>query len=157
PPQNPTPTIISYDQFVKRDGAPETPKTVPVQPKKAPKIDTSRIEQNLRKSIMSVPELSISTPSSAAQTDELLAWKRLLAARLDQEWKKTKSPGTVGRSVRVKFIITAAGAISNVRVVSSSGFADLDKNAILTVRRLGIFQPPPIRQEVPIGVWFKVE
>lgn len=157
PPEKPKPKIISYDDFVKRVGAPETPKTIPAKPKKAPKIDTSRIERNLRQSIMSVPELSVSTPSSSAQTDEMLAWRRLLAARLDQEWKKTNTSGTVGRSARVQFHVSAGGAISNVRVISSSGFADLDKNAILTVRSLGIFQPPPNRQGVTITVTFKVE
>ena len=157
PPEKLKPKIISFDEFVEKVGAPQAPKPAPVKPRQPRKIDTSTIEQNLRKSVMNVPELSVSSPTASAPTDRMLAWRRLLAARLDQEWKQTNISGTIGRSVRVEFYISASGSISNVRVVTSSGFADLDKNAILAVRRLGIFQPPPDRQGVTFTVRFKVE
>ena len=155
--EKPKPKIISFGEFVEQVGQPETPRTVQIPRKKPTKIDTSEIEKNLRKTVMSVPELLVSNSTAATDSDEMRVWRSLLAARLDQEWKKTNTDGIVGRSVRISFYISTSGSIFNVRVISSSDLNDLDKNGILTVRRLGIFQPPPNREGVTITVTFKVE
>ena len=154
------PKIISYEDFVKEHGKPEAPKVMP-KPKPEPvptrKIDTSKIEKSLRQSIMSVPELSLTTQSTTADTDAMKRWRSILAAALDREWKKSKTEGTAGRSVRVSFFVSAGGAISSVKIVQSSGMSDLDVIGINTVRSLGSFQPPPTGRGETVTVLLKVE
>ncbi len=158
--EEPKPKIISYDEFVKQHGKPEAPKVAP-RPKPAPtptrKIDTSKIEKSLRQSIMSVPELSLTTQSTTADTDAMKRWRSILAAALDREWKKSKTEGTAGKSVRVSFFVSAGGAISSVKIVESSGLSDLDAIGIGTVRSLGSFQPPPTERGEIVTVLLKVE
>lgn len=157
--EEPKPKIISYEDFVKEHGKPEAPKTPPPTPKpvKPRKIDTSKIEKNLRQSIMSVPELSLTTTTTAVDTDAMMRWRSLLAARLDALWKQSSTQGTAGKSVRVSFYISSGGAISNVRVVQSSGIGELDAIAMDTVLRLGSFQPPPSGKGDTVTVLLRVE
>ncbi|MCZ6672434.1 MAG: TonB family protein [Verrucomicrobia bacterium] len=154
--EEPKPEIISFDQFVKEHGKPEAPKTPPkprvVKPRK---IDTSKIEQNLRQ--LSVPELSLTTQTTTVDTDAMKRWRSLLAARLDVLWKQSQTEGTAAKSVKVSFYISSGGAISSVRVVVSSGLSDLDATGIDTVLRLGVFQPPPSGTGDTVTVLFKVE
>ncbi len=156
--EKPKPKIITYDEFVKQHGKPEPPAEMPKpKPKRARPIDTSKIEKNLRQSIMSVPELSLTTSSVAEDTDAMRVWRSLLAGRLDALWKQSETQGTAGRSVKVSFYISAGGAISSVRVVQSSGIGELDSIGVNTVHRLGNFQPPPSGSGETVMVLFKVE
>ena len=156
--EEPKPKIISFDEFVKEHGKPEPPKEMPKpRPRQARKIDTSKIEKNLRKTIMSVPELSLSTTSTVEDTDAMRQWRSFLAARLDALWKQSQTEGTAGKSVKVSFYISSGGSISSVKVVQSSGLPDLDSIGIDTVLRLGNFQPPPSGNGETITVLFKVE
>ena len=156
--EKPKPKIITYDEFVKQHGKPEPPAEMPKpKPKRARPIDTLKIEKNLRQSIMSVPELSLTTSSVAEDTDAMRVWRSLLAGRLDALWKQSETQGTAGRSVKVSFYISAGGAISSVRVVQSSGIGELDSIGVSTVHRLGNFQPPPSGSGETVMVLFKVE
>jgi periplasmic protein TonB len=59
--------------------------------------------------------------------------------------------------VRVSFYISAGGSISGVKVVRSSGIAELDELGKNAVFRLGSFQPPPSGKGETITVILKVE
>ena len=151
--------IISFDQYKKDHGAPVAPKVIP-KPTPKPqtrKLNTSKIEENLRKSIMGVPELSLTTTSTSVDTDAMKNWRSLLAARLDALWKQIETKGTAGKSVRVSFFISAGGAVSSIKVVRASGLPQLDNLGIQTVRSLGSFQPPPSGRGETVTVLLKVE
>jgi len=58
--------------------------------------------------------------------------------------------------VVVSFIVCRNGSIENLEVVESSGFAQLDKNALETVRRVEPFPNPPVRVKLVLPVNYKI-
>lgn len=150
--------IINKAEFDKKYPRPDPVKVTPKPPVRQPrKIDTSKIEENLRESLMSLPNLTLTSQTTIADTDAMKQWRSLLARRLDQLWKQSKTEGTSGKSVRVSFIVSAGGAISSVKIVESSGLPDLDSVGLNTVRQISSFQPPPTGKAETITVTLKVE
>ena len=162
PEPKPKPKLISFDQYEKEHGKIEAPDLKEIQkatPKPRPKIDTSKITQRIRDAVSSVPVMAedVLTSSAAADTDVMKAWRSMLAASLDRLWKQIETKGTAGKGVRVSFYISPGGAISSVKVISSSGIPQLDSLGIQTVQRLGSFQPPPSGSGETVTVLLKVE
>ncbi|MDQ1330396.1 MAG: periplasmic protein TonB, partial [Thermodesulfobacteriota bacterium] len=50
--------------------------------------------------------------------------------------------------VRIAFIVCEDGSVNNVRVVESSGFSLLDRNAVDTVKNAAPFPIPPVKAEI---------
>ena len=162
PEPKPKPKLISFDDYEKEHGKIEAPDLKEIQqtkPKPRPKIDTSKIEQRIREAVSSVPVMAedVLTSSATADTDVMKAWRSMLAASLDRLWKQIDTKGAAGKGVRVSFFISAGGAISSVKVISSSGLSQLDSLGIQTVQRLGSFQPPPSGKGETVTVLLKVE
>lgn len=61
-----------------------------------------------------------------------------------------------GGKVILAFVITEEGAVHSIRVVESSGFRILDKNAMETVRGLAPFPKPPGRAEIVVPINFRI-
>jgi TonB family protein len=157
--EEPKPKIISFDDYKREHGAPKAPppEAFKPQPVKRRPIDTSRIEDKLRKTIMGVPELTLTSTSSVVDTDAMKAWRSLLAAHLDALWKQIETKGTAGKSVLISFYISSGGSISSIKIVRASGLSQLDNLGIQTVRNLGSLQPPPSGKGETVTVLFKVE
>ena len=150
--------FINKAEFDKKFPRPDPPKVTPKPQVRQPrKIDTSKIEKDLRDSLMSLPNLTLTSQTTSADTDAMKQWRSLLARRLDQLWKQSKTEGTSGKSVRVSFIVSAGGAISSVKIVQSSGLADLDSVGLNTVHKISSFQPPPTGKAETVTVTLKVE
>lgn len=58
--------------------------------------------------------------------------------------------------VLVAFTVCVDGRVEDVRVIISSGFPALDKNAIKTIKRCVPFPKPPVQVEVTLPIIFKL-
>lgn len=162
PEPKPERKLITLDQYQKEHGEIKTPDAAEIErarPKPKPRqaIDTSKIEKQIRDAVASVPEMSITTPTTTVDTDAMKQWRSILAGLLDAKWKRIETKGTAGRSVRVSFYVSVGGGISSVRVLVSSGIPQLDSQAIQTVQSLGNITPPPSGKGETVTVLLKVE
>jgi protein TonB len=64
--------------------------------------------------------------------------------------------GWSGRVV-VTFVITADGNVNSLRVLTSSGYQMLDRNAVETVRKTAPFPRPPVSAELVLPVEYTLE
>lgn len=73
----------------------------------------------------------------------LLSWQRELIAQIERH--KRYPPKAKGQSgvVKIAFSIDSSGHLTVVRIVSSSGSADLDEAALDLIRRSQPFPAPP--------------
>lgn len=63
--------------------------------------------------------------------------------------------GWSGR-VTVSFIIAENGSVKDIRIVESSGYDLLDKNAVDTVRKVSPFPRPPVTAEIVVPVVYRL-
>lgn len=59
--------------------------------------------------------------------------------------------------VLVSFVVMDDGSVEQPRVVESSGFSVLDKNAVETVLRVSPFPRPPVRAELVVPIVYKFD
>lgn len=58
--------------------------------------------------------------------------------------------------VRVGFLIQEDGCVRNVRVISSSGFELLDRNAVETVKKASPFPRPPVEADIVMPIAYRL-
>lgn len=58
--------------------------------------------------------------------------------------------------VTVSFVITEDGSVRDVKIIESSGFDVLDRNAADTVRKVSPFPRPPVKAEVIVPVVYRL-
>lgn len=63
--------------------------------------------------------------------------------------------GWEGR-VTVSFVVSENGSASDIKIIESSGFDILDKNALETVKKVSPFPKPPVRAEVIIPIVYRL-
>ncbi len=63
--------------------------------------------------------------------------------------------GWEGR-VTVSFVVSENGSASDIKIIESSGFDILDKNALKTVKKVSPFPKPPVKAEVIIPIVYRL-
>jgi len=63
--------------------------------------------------------------------------------------------GWSGR-VTLSFIVSESGAAMDIKILESSGFDLLDRNAVETVKKVSPFPKPPVRAEVIIPIVYRL-
>ena len=58
--------------------------------------------------------------------------------------------------VLVSFIVCKNGKVEDLQVVQSSGYSQLDKNALETVKQVGPFPSPPVRVKLVLPVTYTI-
>jgi protein TonB len=58
---------------------------------------------------------------------------------------------------RIAFIICEDGSVNDVRVVESSGFSLLDRNAVDTVKNAAPFPSPPVKAEIRMAITYRLQ
>jgi protein TonB len=58
--------------------------------------------------------------------------------------------------VVVSFVICEDGTVINIKIVKSSGFALLDKNAVESIKKAVPFPSPPVRAELVVPVSYRL-
>ncbi|MEW6676129.1 MAG: energy transducer TonB [Nitrospirota bacterium] len=69
--------------------------------------------------------------------------------------KLAREMGWEGK-VTVSFIVSESGYVEDIKVVSSSGFEILDKNATEAVRNTSPFPKPPVRAALIVPITYKL-
>ncbi|MEZ5278602.1 MAG: TonB family protein [Opitutaceae bacterium] len=150
----PPPKQISYEEFVKKQGAPKEQKPRPVAPKPitVPKIDTSRILDNLRNIMVDTTSLS---RMSQSEMNALDAYFARLREQLKRAWAKPE-----GLSDRlqcdVQFDVSSSGVLSGARVVSASGNPEFDRSVLAAFAAVRKFGPTPDGRSYPARVTFRM-
>jgi len=158
PEPEPERKMISQAEFDKIYGKRPDPKPVKqTPPPTPPKVDTSKIEQQIRKTVMSVPSLSLSQSSPVSETSAERIWKSQLAAALKRLWEQVRSELPGGTSVRISFTVSSGGSLGNIKVLRSSGNRGFDQLGVNTLRRLGAFSPPPDRKPQSLTIEFTLD
>jgi len=58
--------------------------------------------------------------------------------------------------VKIAFVVREDGGVNEIRVVDSSGFGVLDRNAVETVKKTAPFPRPPVRAEIRMAVTYRL-
>jgi periplasmic protein TonB len=58
--------------------------------------------------------------------------------------------------VKIAFVVCEDGGVNDVRVIDSSGFGLLDRNALDTVKNVAPFPRPPIRAEIRVVITYQL-
>ncbi len=61
-----------------------------------------------------------------------------------------------GGQVKLAFVVCEDGGVNDVRVVESSGFGLLDRNAVDTVKSVAPFPSPPVRAEIRMAISYRL-
>ncbi len=69
--------------------------------------------------------------------------------------KMARRMGWEGRVV-LSFIICKNGEVTDIKVVKSSGYAILDKNAVSTIKQSAPFPKPPVRAELTVPISYRL-
>ncbi len=59
--------------------------------------------------------------------------------------------------VKIAFVVCEDGGVNDVRVVESSGFSLLDRNAVETVKNVAPFPSPPIKAEIQMAITYRLK
>lgn len=70
--------------------------------------------------------------------------------------RAARKMGWSGRVV-LRFVVTTTGSVDSLRVVSSSGYQTLDRDAIETVKKAAPFPKPPVSAELALPVEYSLE
>jgi len=69
---------------------------------------------------------------------------------------KARREGLEGKA-RVSFIILENGQVSNIRIISSTGYEILDLNVIDTIKEVAPFPKPPVKAELRMPIFYRLE
>jgi protein TonB len=69
---------------------------------------------------------------------------------------KARREGMEGEA-RVSFVILENGQVSDIRIISSTGYAILDSNVIETIREVAPFPKPPVKAELRMPIFYRLE
>lgn len=70
--------------------------------------------------------------------------------------KRARREGLSG-VVRVSFVIQENGAVDSVRILGSSGYEILDTSAVEAIRRAAPFPRPPVRAELRMPIFYRLD
>lgn len=142
---------MSIDDFRRQHGTPEprvrsTPQVS--KPAVPPKIDASKIQEQLNQILKNQPSREASTQSMSQQDmDDLLRYNQQLSARLSRAWGKPTGLSGVRLEVTVIFDVSRYGQITNVRLKPSSGNSAFDQSVLAAFTKVGNAGPTPTGQQ----------
>jgi len=59
--------------------------------------------------------------------------------------------------VKIAFVVCEDGGVNDVRVVETSGFSLLDRNAVETVKNAAPFPNPPVKAEIRMAITYRLQ
>jgi len=144
---------------------PEAPAVVlPPEPELVP-TRVANNEENLTARVARGPITSATAPPDAVAQSSPMGKKEYIKAHFlyikDDIQKNISYPrlarkmGWEGKVV-VSFVICEDGTVVNIKIIKSSGFALLDKNAVESIKKAVPFPSPPIRAELVVPVSYRL-
>jgi len=156
PEPDPEPEIITADQFRREFGEPERrTRPVPRPQLEVPRIDTSRLQEELQSMVVSTSRQNVSAMSSANQ-DALNSYISALRSRINTVWEKP--PGYSGdtREVVVVFHVGPDGRITRVRLESGNAGDPFARSVLQAFDRVTPVGPTPERQAYTFRMPFRM-
>jgi protein TonB len=125
---------------------PDTPLPLPVMP----------MASAIRNAIAKAPPMAVrqKNPQERYLSAHFLYIKDNIQKSINYP-KIARRMGWEGRVV-LSFIICKNGAVTNIKVVKSSGYAILDNNAVTTIRQSAPFPKPPVRAELTVPISYRL-
>jgi protein TonB len=69
---------------------------------------------------------------------------------------KARREGLTGKA-RVSFVILENGQVANIKILNSTGYEILDLNLIETIKEVAPFPKPPIKAELRVPIFYRLE
>jgi protein TonB len=136
----------------------------PTPPDPAP-TRLANSEENMSAQVASGPIASDAAPSDAVVQSAPMGKKEYIKAHflyIKEDIQKNITYPRLARkmgwegNVVVSFVICEDGTVINIKIVKSSGFALLDKNAVESIKKAVPFPSPPVRAELVVPVSYRL-
>lgn len=144
---------VSYEEFLKknpgkRNAKPSKPRTT------TRKVAVGKVYANFS-NLDSLAKISASATTGAAMKNELAAYTQYINLTAKRNWV---SPQDVYEPLEaeISFKISKHGAVSDVRILKSSGNAAFDNSVIATFRAISLM-PPPDKQPHTVTLAFRAD
>jgi TonB family protein len=141
---------LTYEQFIKKEGNPK-PREQPVNTQlvQLPSIDWQELEFTVKAS-------QSNDRLSDAKISELLHFQTQLRNQLYASWKQQEIAAVNLKCIAV-FEVSAAGVISSVRLLPSSGNSKFDASVLEAFKRLSRVQPTPTGRSHQFKMPFRIQ
>lgn len=149
---------ITMEEFLKNHTIrePRQPKPQPTTPREVPKIDTSRLQEQLDQMLRDAPSGAQARELSPTTQEALVRYNNKLRARIDGAWVKPSNLAGVRLYAEVVFNVSASGQISNVRLKSSSGNSAFDQSILSAFAKVSSAGPTPSGQAHVFSMRFRM-
>jgi colicin import membrane protein len=135
------PPKMKFEDFAKKHPQ-KTPQAKAPPPIKAKTIDADSIAGRVASSTTNTVKAGAAGTAMTAAEEDL--WGRYQAMLLQRIRAALLAAGIAdNRSARVEFRLSAGGAISNARIIRSSGSGEFDAAVLQAFRSIGALGPPP--------------
>ena len=148
--------IVKEEQIVKQKIVLEVPAEIeevsdtPLPPPVMP------IASAIQNAIPKAPPVAVrqKNPQERYLTAHFLYIKKDIQKSIDYP-KMARRMGWEGKVI-LSFIICESGAVTDIKVVKSSGYAILDKNAVAAIKLSAPFPKPPVRAELTVPISYRL-
>ena len=141
---------LTYEEFIKKEGNPK-PR---VQPENTPQIELPSIDwQEVE---LTAAASQSNDQLSDAQMSALLHFQNQLRNQIYAAWKQQEITAMNLKCISV-FEVSAAGVISSVELLPSSGNSNFDASVLEAFRRLSRVQPTPTGRSHQFKMTFRIQ
>lgn len=135
-------------------GTVENPAVIPVSQPQTATMSTAPAEQQSSSKAESTGAISSQAMEQQYVKAHFIYIKKIIEKNISYP-AMARRMGWQGKVV-VSFVVCQNGAVENLQVVESSGYAQLDKNALATIRQVEPFPSPPVRVKLVLPVMYKI-
>ena len=154
PKPKPAPKKVSYADFIKEN--PKTNRRTQTRTTTRRNVVAPKIEAVTTATQKIASARTGSQQSNAALANAKQAYLQLIHFTAKRNWVAPESTAGMTFSARIAFNLSRSGAISNVRIIQSSGNADFDKSVVAVFNYITL-PPPPEGLGETITLTFETE
>lgn len=154
PKPKPAPQKVSYADFIKEN--PKTNRRTQTRTTTHRNVVAPKIEAVTTATQKIASARTGSQQSNAALANAKQAYLQLIHFTAKRNWVAPESTAGMTFSARIAFNLSRSGAISNVRIIQSSGNADFDKSVVAVLNYITL-PPPPEGLGETITLTFETE
>ena len=154
PKPKPAPKKVSYADFIKEN--PKTNRRTQTRTTTHRNVVAPKIEAVTTATQKIASARTGSQQSNAALANAKQAYLQLINFTAKRNWVAPESTAGMTFSARIAFNLSRSGAISNVKIIQSSGNADFDKSVVAVFNYITL-PPPPEGLGETITLTFETE
>lgn len=155
PHPKPEKKLVSYDEFVKKHGKPQTSAPPQVKPVAVPRISTKGFSAQLQNVVV---QDSVNGSWTQTNNTAFMQYLAELKQKLDAVWLKPQSLSKLTHlEALVEFTIEPSGKLNAVHVVGASGQPLFDESVIRAFTQLQSAGRPPDGKRYSLRLTFRME